>query len=107
MEYNFKKYRHGEADTLNERYDLKSVMHYPRMAFSANGRPTIVAKGNPNTPLGQRRGFSPIDIRQINKLYKCRGGGGGTPRPPRPRPPTRPPVGKYQTLQGNVLRKRI
>ena len=121
MEYNFKKYRHGQADTLNEPYDLRSVMHYPRMAFSVNGRPTIVAKGNPNTPLGQRRGFSRIDKRQINKLYKCSGGGGGgggvvTPRPPRPRPPTRPPVGEYNDVmkqcswlcnQFQYLRKKL
>ena len=103
MEYNFQKYSHGQADTLNEPYDLGSVMHYPKMAFSVNGRPTIVAKGNPNTQLGQRNGFSRIDIRQINKLYKCKGGGGGggggkpkptRPQPPRPRPPTKPPVGE-------------
>ncbi|KXJ12090.1 zinc metalloproteinase nas-4 [Exaiptasia diaphana] len=87
MQYNFRKYRHGEADTLNEPYDYKSVMHYPRRAFSINGRDTIVPKRG-GVQLGQRHGFSRIDLRQINKLYKC----GVKPNTPRPRPPTRPPV---------------
>ena len=30
MEYNFNKYRQGEASTLGEPYDKKSVMHYAK-----------------------------------------------------------------------------
>lgn len=88
MKYNFKKYRHGEADTLGEPYDYKSVMHYPRRAFSTNGRATIVPKQGQT--IGNRQGFSKVDINQIKKLYKC-GGVGPTSRP---KPPTKPPVGK-------------
>ena len=53
-----------------------------------NGRATIAAKGNPRRQLGQRRGFSTIDKRQLNKLYRCkRTTTGGTVKPPvRPRP---------------------
>ena len=71
MSYNFKKYSHGEADTLGAPYDYDSVMHYNKYAFSSNRRPTIVAKGNPNRQLGQYKGFSLTDIKQINALYKC------------------------------------
>ena len=48
-------------------------------AFSINGRKTIISKSNYNEVLGQRRGLSKIDIKQLNKYYKCKntGGGGG------------------------------
>ena len=74
MGYNFNKYSHGEADTLNYPYDYNSVMHYEKYAFSRNGRATILAKGNSNIQLGQNRGFSQIDIKQINVLYQCQSG---------------------------------
>lgn len=42
--------------------------------------------------LGNRDHLSPIDIQQMNLLYKCSGGGGGGggggPNPPPPPPPT-------------------
>ncbi|KAK3728200.1 hypothetical protein QZH41_015954 [Actinostola sp. cb2023] len=87
---NFEKYRHGEADTLNAPYDYLSIMHYPEYAFSKNRRKTIVPIRS-GVRIGQRSGFSKVDIQQIKKLYKCSGGGGGV-RPTRR--PTRPPVGK-------------
>nr|VFU02998.1 mRNA [Oulactis sp. MM-2018] len=83
--YNFKKYSHGQADTLGEPYDYGSIMHYPRRAFSRNGKETIVPKKSGVT-IGQRRGLSRIDIRQLNKLYKCRGGVIPTRLPTRPAP---------------------
>ena len=78
MSYNFNKYAHGEADYYGEPYDFDSLMHYENNAFSNNGRSTIVANGSPNKKLGQRNGFSPIDIKQLNKLYGCKGTGTGT-----------------------------
>lgn len=74
--YNFQKYSHGEADYYGEPYDYDSLMHYDNYAFSSNGRATIVAKSDPNKRLGQRNGFSQTDVKQLNKLYKCSGGGG-------------------------------
>ena len=92
MSYNFKKYSHGEADTLGYPYDLDSVMHYDKYAFSANRQPTIVSKKNPNRQLGQRKELSVIDIEQINAMYGC----GTTPKPGQstPAPPTQSP-GEY------------
>ena len=51
-------------------YDTSSVMHYPSHAFSANGKPTIVAKDG--STLGQTNGFSSLDIEKINLMY-CSG----------------------------------
>merc|ERR1719309_318237 len=76
--HNFNKYNRGTIDSLGTPYDYGSVMHYTSRSFSKNGRPTIVAKKSGVT-LGQRRGLSAIDAKQMNLLYKsqCRGGGGG------------------------------
>ncbi|EDO30445.1 predicted protein, partial [Nematostella vectensis] len=71
MEYNFRKYKRGEADTLGYAYDLKSIMHYPKYAFTKNRQPTIIARNGAN--IGQRDSFSAIDIQQINALYNSNG----------------------------------
>jgi hypothetical protein len=49
-------------------YDLGSIMHYPPLAFSKNGQPTIVVKVG-NKPIGQRAGLSKGDIAAIRKMY--------------------------------------
>ena len=48
-------------------------MHYGNWAFSTNNKRTIEAVGNSKRLLGQRDGFSPIDVKQLNKVYKCKG----------------------------------
>ncbi|XP_066915045.1 hatching enzyme 1.2-like isoform X2 [Clytia hemisphaerica] len=73
IRYNFEKYRHGQADTLGAPYDKKSIMHYSNKAFSINGKPTIVSRSDRNEILGQRDGLSVIDIKQLRKLYQCKG----------------------------------
>ena len=73
MDYNFKKQRSDNIDSLNVAYDYKSVMHYGKTAFG-NGRVTIKTI-NPamQDVIGQRAGFSGLDIKQMNLLYKCSG----------------------------------
>ena len=50
-------------------------MHYPRDGFGIKvdgvRLSTIVPKDKPWRKIGQREGFSAIDLRQINKLYNC------------------------------------
>lgn len=67
----FDKYKPGEADTQGEKYDADSIMHYSNRAFSKNGKNTIVYRFNPTKKLGQRERLTEIDIRQLNKLYRC------------------------------------
>jgi hypothetical protein len=48
-------------------YDYESIMHYPRDAFSADGKDTIVPKA-PGVQIGQRKKLSAGDIAAVNKL---------------------------------------
>ena len=72
-EHNFNKYSLDQIDYLNEVYDVESILHYGKTSFSVNGKPTILAIGDPDKELGQRDGFSTTDIAQINALYDCSG----------------------------------
>jgi len=58
------------AEHREDLYDYGSIMHYPREAFSRNGRPTIVAKDD--VEIGQRKGLSAGDVFLINALYARR-----------------------------------
>ncbi|WP_425394706.1 M12 family metallopeptidase, partial [Actinoplanes rectilineatus] len=42
--------------------------HYPRTAFSANGRPTIVPV-DPAATIGQRAALSAGDIDGVHRMY--------------------------------------
>ena len=48
-------------------YDYDSIMHYPRWAFSKNGKDTIVPKGDQQ--IGQRTELSEGDIAAVKHLY--------------------------------------
>lgn len=74
-EDNFARYSRGEVSTLDLAYDTSSVMHYDSTAFSINGRPTLVARTSLKGQLGQRRGFSSLDLEKLNKLYSCHDSG--------------------------------
>lgn len=51
-------------------YDYGSVMHYGATAFSKNRQDTIVPKKSGVT-IGQRSGFSDLDIKKLNRMYSC------------------------------------
>ena len=69
-EKNFLTYNHGKIDTLHMPYDIHSLMHYDRKAFTKNLGDTIQARANPDAYLGGKS-FSKIDIKQILLLYNC------------------------------------
>lgn len=48
-------------------YDYGSIMHYPRWAFSKNGKDTIVPHGD--YEIGQRDGLSEGDINGVLEMY--------------------------------------
>ncbi|XP_012287980.1 zinc metalloproteinase nas-13 [Orussus abietinus] len=68
---NFKSATRDSTNDFGVEYDYGSVMHYSAKAFSRNGQPTLVPRGNENVYLGQRDGFSRKDIMKINRMYKC------------------------------------
>ena len=77
QQYNFEKLKPDAIDSLGEPYDYGSIMHYSANTFSKNGYlPTIETSKDKLTSkprnIGQRVGLSEGDIRQTNKLYKCK-----------------------------------
>jgi len=82
LAYAFNK--HSSINSLGTPYDFSSMMHYGAYAFSKNRQKTITTNDPANQRLiGQRRGFSSTDIKQINLLYKC----DGFSPPPQTAPP--------------------
>ncbi|CAB3998734.1 zinc metallo ase nas-4-like, partial [Paramuricea clavata] len=71
MKRNFRSYSHYPADSLNEPYDLFSIMHYDNKAFSSNGQDTMQSRRNPYLRFGKLRSLSRVDIKQLTKLYSC------------------------------------
>jgi len=69
-ESNFNKYDCSFVTHYNEPYDYLSVMHYGKTYFTKNGKNTLEAIDNPSRQLGQRNGFTQIDINKLNKMYQ-------------------------------------
>ena len=55
-------------------YDYDSIMHYSTTTFSANGKPTMLAKFDHAKKLGGIK-LSDRDILELNKIYQCHGRG--------------------------------
>ncbi|XP_043203448.1 zinc metalloproteinase nas-15-like [Amphibalanus amphitrite] len=89
MRFNFKKYEWGKVPNLGLSYDIGSIMHYGPYAFARDKtRPTLTAlRSAGNGRMGQRDGFSSLDVQKLNSLYGC---GGTKPKPPPPPPPPTP-----------------
>lgn len=68
----FRKMTFKQIDSLGFPYDYESVMHYSATAFG-NGKGVVIEVLDKTKKIGNRRGFSKIDIAQINKMYKCGG----------------------------------
>jgi hypothetical protein len=68
MSYNFVKHGSDYISLMTTGYDYGSVMHYGAKAFSVNGRDTITPLQR-GADIGQRRGFSALDIQRVKKLY--------------------------------------
>lgn len=71
--HNFNKYERGKIDTLKVPYDYDSIMHYGVDNFSKNGEATMRSIKDAGRSLGQRNGFTKLDIQEINSLYECNG----------------------------------
>lgn len=81
---NFRKERYDSR--YNTPYDYKSVMHYRSTAFSENGRPTIVPRGDYNGELGNYDQATANDILRAARMY-----GAPVPTvPPTPQPTASP-----------------
>lgn len=72
-ESNFKKMSSDKISAMGIAYDYDSVMHYNLHAFSKNGQQTMTPLKSTNAEIGQRKRFSKLDIKKINKMYKCQG----------------------------------
>jgi Astacin (Peptidase family M12A) len=69
-ENNFQKYSNTIVSSFKTPYDLDSVLHYTRNAFSKNGLNTIETR-NPRdlNRIGQRTQMSPGDVRRVRNMY--------------------------------------
>merc|ERR1740124_924340 len=70
--HNFNKKTWKEVETLGTPYDLSSMMHYGTTAFTINGERTIQTLDyNKRLLIGQKRGFSNVDVKELNLMYDC------------------------------------
>ena len=73
-QHNFRKKSSSSIGSMGVPYDYKSIMHYRGTAFSKNGQLTIKTKNESDQKvIGNRKGFSNYDIKQMNLLYRCPG----------------------------------
>ncbi|XP_053288046.1 meprin A subunit beta [Pleuronectes platessa] len=72
FENNFEKVNKTDSTVSGLPYDYNSVMHYGSEAFSNGNGSTIVTKDPKfQDVIGQRQQLSPIDVKELNRRYKC------------------------------------
>uniref|UniRef100_A0A3Q3AYJ2 Metalloendopeptidase n=1 Tax=Kryptolebias marmoratus TaxID=37003 RepID=A0A3Q3AYJ2_KRYMA len=72
QEHNFRKVGSDESSTHGTPYDYFSVMHYNKDAFTnGNGSTIITIDPKYQDVIGQRLDMSPLDVQELNLLYKC------------------------------------
>lgn len=70
--YNFKKINGRRFSNFGTDYDYFSIMHYDPVAFSSNGKRTVVPIDEKyRDVIGQRIALSRGDIARINNMYEC------------------------------------
>lgn len=69
--HNFEKKNLTEINSLGERYDYNSIMHYNPRSFSKDEEKKTIIPISKFISIGQRDQLSISDIRQANKLYNC------------------------------------
>lgn len=70
--HNFERKNISEINSLGEKYDYDSIMHYSLRSFSINKDSKTLVPKRKYHPIGQREQLSIGDIRQANKLYSCK-----------------------------------
>jgi Astacin (Peptidase family M12A) len=71
-ESNFEKVDPQWFSNFNTPYDLRSVMHYPRRAFSRNGLDTVVPHDHSYLNIIGATQLSDGDVLRLNRMYHCR-----------------------------------
>nr|CAB3264299.1 Tolloid protein [Phallusia mammillata] len=76
QEYNFEQMNPSEINSLGEKYDYYSIMHYARNTFSKGMfldtiRPMVDQNTGVRPSIGQRLRLSDGDVAQAKKLYSC------------------------------------
>ncbi|XP_069393162.1 meprin A subunit beta-like [Paralichthys olivaceus] len=72
FENNFNKVNQSQSTISGLPYDYTSVMHYGPDSFTNGNGSTIVTKDPKfQSVIGQREQMSPIDVKELNRRYKC------------------------------------
>lgn len=67
-----KRTDYDELSDFGVAYDVDSILHYSKTAFSKNGENTIeTIDASLQERIGQRDGLSVKDIERINRMYQC------------------------------------
>lgn len=70
--HNFIKKNVTEINSLGEKYDYDSIMHYSSRSFSIDSNKKTIIPTKRFKMIGQRVKLSTGDINQANKLYDCK-----------------------------------